>query len=160
MKKEIVNETVNEFVDGVSTAVLSIQDDGVHLIEAGVDKGPLAITKDELCYILPTNSANRKWFSIKKIEAAKALGQTEIVLDYKASIKIGPIGTKLPNEKLISYLSEDLQAEYKAIIDRAIVAREAAKTKPMTELEKAQAKLAKAQAAYNKLIEEAANGNV
>lgn len=157
MKKTDVTDVT--FEPGVSTAKLVIADDGVHLIDNDEDKGVLAITKDKLCYILPTNSANRKWYSIKKIEAAKAEGKTEIELDYKESIKIGPIGTKLPNAKLIAYLPEDLQAEYKAIIDRAIAAKNDAKQKPMTELEKAQAKLAKAQAAYEKLIAEAANNH-
>ena len=161
MKKEIKNveETTVEttFEPGVSTAKLVIAEDGVHLVDNGEDKGALAITKDELCYILPTNSANRKWFAIKKIEAAKAEGKTEIVLDYKASVKLGPVGSKLPNAKLISYLPEDLQAEYKAIIDRAIAARNDAKSKPMTELAKAPAKLANAKAASANLIPEPAD---
>lgn len=153
---EFVNETV---AIPVSTAKLLIADDGVHLIDADVDKGPLSLTKDELCYVLPENSANRKWFSVKKIDAAKSAGQTEIVLTYKASVKYGAIGTKIPNEKLISYLPEDLQNEYRAIIHRAVAARNDAKAKPMTELEKAQARLAKAQTALRKLQENAAATN-
>lgn len=160
MKKNVANDvvetTTEQFEPGISTAKLVITDDGVHLVDNDVDKGALPISKDGIVYLLPTNSANRKFFAIKKIEAAKAANQKEIVLAYKASIKIGPIGTHIPNEKLISYLPEDLQAEYRAIIDRAIAARNAAKAKPMTELEKAQAKLAKAQAAYEKLMAEAA----
>ena len=159
MKKEKEIENVEEtttFEPGVSTAKLVIAEDGVHLVDDGVDKGICPIASDGIAYVLPVNSANRKWFAIKKIEAAKAEGKTEIVLDYKASVKLGPVGSKLPNEKLISYLPEDLQAEYKAIIERAIAARNDAKSKPMTELEKAQAKLAKAKAAYDKLIAETA----
>ena len=77
-------------------------------------------------------------------------------LYYKATKTIGPVGTRLPNEKLISYLSAEDQAEYRAIIDRAIAAKNADKVQPKTELEKAQAKLLKAQAALEKLMAEAA----
>ena len=153
MKKETVEEVTNTTPIAV-TAKIVIADDGVHLFDDGVDKG--ICPNDDFGYFLPENSANRKWFSIKKLNEIKAKGVTEIVLAYKATRKLGPIGTHIPNEKLISYLPEDLQAEYRAIIDRAIAAREEAKTKPMTELEKAQAKLAKAQAAYEKLMAEAA----
>lgn len=135
-------------------------DDADYLVDNGVKSEPLQITKDELCYILPPNSANRKWFSLKKIAAAKDAGQTEIVLDYKASRVAGSCSQKLPNEKLISYLPEAEQAEYKAIIERAMKARDDAKAKPMTELEKAQAKVAKAQEALAKLQAQAAEGNV
>ena len=145
------------FTPGVSTAKLVIRDNDVYLVDANTETGPLPITKDNLCYILPENSANRKWFAIKKVEAAKAANETEIELAYKASRAIGTCSQKLPNEKLIGYLPEAEQAEYKAIIERAVAAREAAKAKPMTEVEKAQAKLAKAKAAYEKLLASTAN---
>lgn len=159
MTTNVVEETVDTIPNTVDVAIV-FEDDGDYIVDNGVKSGPLEITKDGLCYILPANSANRKWFSLKKIDAVKANGVTSIVLDYRASRKIGPIGNKLPNEKLISYLPEELQVEYKAIIDRAMAARDAAKTKPMTELEKAQAKLERAQAALAKLQAEAQNGNV
>ena len=73
-----------------------------------------------------------------------------MALLYKATRVMGEgtsRSTKLPNEKLIAYLSEAEQEEYKAIIARAIAARdaerEANKKKPMTEAEKAQAKVTK-----------------
>ena len=108
---------------------------------------------------LTKNKSNRQWFNRKKADA-EISEKGFVELCYKPTRHVGSIGSKLPNEKLISYLSEDLQAEYKAIVERAIAAREAAKTKPMTELEKAQAKLAKAQAALAKLEAEAAEGNI
>lgn len=148
---------MTENQNNVSTAKLVITNDEVHLVDNDQDLGALEITKDGICYILPPNSSNRKWFSIKKVEAAKAAGTDTIVLDYKTSRAIGSCKAHIPNEKLISYLPEDLQAEYKAIVDRAIAARDADKSKPMTELEKAQAKLAKAQAALAKLQEQVAN---
>ena len=134
-------------------------EDGDYIVDNGVKSAePLQITKDELCYILPPNSANRKWFSLKKIETAKAAGQTEIVLDYKASRAIGSCAQKLPNEKLISYLPEAEQNEYKAIIERAMKAREDAKAKPMTE--KLEARIARAKEALAKLTADAAEGNI
>ena len=78
-----------------------------------------------------------------------------IALTYKATRTVGSVGKHLPNEKLIAYLPEELQNEYRAIIERALAAKEAAKKQPMSDLEKAQAKLAKAQAAYEKLLAEA-----
>ena len=157
MKKEIKNvEETTTFEPGVSTAKIVIAEDGVHLVDDGVDKGVCPIASDGIAYVLPVNSANRKWFTVKKADALREKGITEVELEYRETRKIGPVGSKLPNEKPLSYLSEELQAEYKAIIDRAIAARNDAKSKPMTELEKAQAKLAKAKAAYDKLVAEAA----
>ena len=156
-EKEIENvEETNTFEPGVSTAKLVIAEDGVHLVDDGVDKGICPIASDGIAYVLPVNSANRKWFTVKKADALREKGIAEVELEYRETRKLGPVGSKLPNEKLISYLPEDLQAEYKAIIERAIAARNDAKSKPMTELEKAQAKLAKAKAAYDKLIAETA----
>ena len=148
---------MTEQQNNVSTAKLVITNDEVHLVDNDQDLGALEITKDGICYILPPNSSNRKWFSIKKVEAARSNNIDTIVLEYKASRVAGSCKAHMPNEKLISYLPEDLQAEYKAIVDRAIAARDAEKTKPMTELEKAQAKLEKAKAALAKLQEQAAN---
>ena len=113
-------------------------------------------------YKLPANRANRKCYNKKNLDAAFERGET-VKLTYKASKVFGPTGTKLPNAKLISYLPEDIQAEYKAIIDRAIEARNAAKKKPMTEEEKLMAKRDKILAQLAKLEEELksnANANV
>lgn len=106
--------------------------------------------------VLPKNSSNRKWANRKKADEAIATSG-EFLLGYKATRVIGATGPRIPNEKLISYLSEEEQAEYKAIIDRAIAAREADRAKPMTDLEKAKAKAEKAKIAYEKLLAEAAN---
>lgn len=105
--------------------------------------------------VLTKNSSNRKWANRAKADEAIAK-DGYFPLCYKESKHFGPIGTKMPNDKLIQYLPEELQAEYKAIIDRAIAAREADKAKPMTDIEKAQAKIAKAQAALDKLLAQAA----
>ena len=52
-------------------------------------------------------------------------------------------------------MPEDLQNEYKAIIDRAREAMNADKVKPMTEREKLEAKIAKAKEALAKLTAQA-----
>lgn len=156
----VVNDaTISELPLGEVNVMLILAEDGVHLVDNGEDKGLAQEMPDGVCYKLPKNAANRTWFSVKKINDAKSKGISEINLEYRASRKYGSIGTKLPNAKLIAYLPEDLQAEYKAIVDRAIAARDAAKSKPMTELEKAETKVAKAKAAYEKLLQQANENN-
>lgn len=133
--------------------VLGPATDQDYLVDNGV-KSEL-LKSDGFGYSLPKNAANRQWISIKKIEAARAAGEKEIRLFYKTHRQPGSMTTHIPNEKLIAYLSEDLQAEYRAIVERAYAAREAAKAKPMTELEKAKARLEKARKALEKLEAEA-----
>lgn len=124
-------------------------------------------TVSEICKIvdegktiaLPANDSNRKYYNIAKFEEAKD-ANGEMALTFKATVVIGSHGTTVPNAKLIAYLPEDLQAEYNAIIQRAIQAKEDAKAKPLTDLEKAQAKLERAKAALAKLQADAANTTV
>lgn len=159
MKKDTIKTTeVTDVIDTtVALAHLVRRDDGYHVIDADGTEGPVCNKRTTDGYIILTpNKANRKCYNEKKAKKFFDEGGTQIDLFYKATRQIGSMSNKLPNEKLISYLAEDLQAEYKAIIDRAIAARDDAKAKPMTELEKAQAKLAKAQAALAKLQAEAA----
>lgn len=140
------------------TAKIRNVEDGYVLVQTvdGVE------TVSEICKIvddgktiaLPANDSNRKYFNIGKFEESKN-ADGEMPLTYKASIVLGDRPTTIPNAKLISYLPADLQAEYNAIIERAIAAREEAKAKPLTDLEKAQLKLERAQAALAKLEAEA-----
>lgn len=156
--KEVTNEvTYPEFTPGQIVAHIIKEDDGFHVVDYDGSIGPvLKLESDGLTLGLTKNASCRQWFKQVKVEAEIAeKGKCE--LTYKPHKTIGMVGTRLPNEKLISYLSEDLQAEYKAIVNRAIAAREADKAKPMTELEKAQAKLKRAQEALAKL--EAAENN-
>ena len=160
MRKENIVETVEEvevFDANTVYATIIKEDDGFHVVDFDGTKGPVCkyCDADDKTIVLTKNKSNRQWFNRAKAEAEIA-EKGHVDLYYKASKHFGPSGSKLPNEKLISYLSEELQAEYKAIIDRAIKARDEAKAKPMTELEKAQAKLAKAQAALAKLQAQAA----
>lgn len=155
------NEIENIAVDPV-LAIITMDEDGNFFVEnttgdkAGVQSGPLKFCDEgDKTIVLTENDANRWWANRAKVTAAcKADGQYG--LTYKESKKFGPIGTKLPNEKLISYLSEEEQAEYKAIIDRAKAARDEAKAKPLTELEKAQAAAKRANEKYERLLKAAA----
>ena len=65
---------------------------------------------------------------------------------FKEAKPAGSSVTRIPNAKLISYLPQELQDEYNAIIARAIEAKNAAKKKPMTQAEKLEAHIAKLQA--------------
>lgn len=141
----------------IAKAYLVKQEDGYHVVSLNGDVGPLCkyITSDG--YIkLSVNEANRKYFNFKAAE--KFFDENpdgKIPLAYRETRVIGPKKDTYPNMKLIAYLSEDLQAEYKAIIDRAREAQQADKAKPLTEKEKLEAKIAKAKAALAKLTAEA-----
>lgn len=124
-------------------------------LESNEKSAPLTISSDGVAFALPVNRANRKWATINKVKAYLEAGK-RYTMTYKATKKFGPIGNKIPHEKLISYLSEEDQAEYRAIIARAQEAKAADKAQPKTELEKAKEKLARAQAALDKLMQEAA----
>lgn len=162
MTEELNTTMTEEFDPNTVYAKIVKRDDGYHVIDFDGTEGPVCNKRTSDGYIVLTpNKSNRKCINEKATEKAFAEGATEIPLYYKAPRQMNGTGTKrLPNEKLISYLPEELQIEYKAIIDRAIAARNDAKAKPMTELEKAQAKLAKAKAAYEKLLAEASGETV
>lgn len=133
-------------------------EDGYHVIDNDGTMGPVCdkMTSDGYIILTP-NASNRK--NINKKNADKYFDENPdgyIGLVYKESRKIGSMSNRLPNEKLIAYLSPEEQDEYKAIIARAMAAKEAAKAQPKSELEKAKEKADKALAAYNKLLAEAA----
>jgi hypothetical protein len=148
---------VEVFDENTVYAQIIKEDDGFHVVDFDGTVGPVCkyCDADDKTIVLTKNKSNRQWFNRAKAEA-EILEKGHVDLYYKASRKIGSTGSHLPNEKLISYLPEAEQAEYKAIIERAVKAKEAAKAKPMTELEKAEAKFAKAKAAYEKLLADAA----
>lgn len=162
-KENIVTQDVEELDTNTVYATLIKKDDGYHVVDFDGTEGPVCkiVGKpDDVQYVaLTPNKANRQWATLSKVEKAFAEGADHIDLFYKASKKFGPIGNKLPNEKLISYLSEDLQQEYRDIIARARAAKEADKKKPMTAVEKAQAKIAKLQEELAKLMEEDGGNN-
>ena len=122
------------------------QDDGFHVVDQDGTVGDVCKLTDEgdKTIVLTPNASNRKYYNKAKAEAA--IEQDGYCgLTRKDTIKISNV-TRTPNAKLISYLPQDLQDEYNAIIARAIEAKNASKKKPMTEREKLEAKLAKMQA--------------
>lgn len=132
----------------ITNAKIIKLDDGYHVDNNCVIGDVLKKTKDEISYILTENESNRKFF--KAVEVEKVTGTDDgITLTFKPSIKLG--GARIPNAKLIDYLSDEDKAEYMAIIERAKAAMEAARKKPMTEEEKIQAKIDKLTAQMAKL---------
>lgn len=129
-------------------------EDGYHVIDHDGTMGPVCTKMTGDGYIILTpNAANRKNYNKKNAEAYFAEHPDGCIeFTYKPTRKVGAVGNRLPNEKLIAYLSPEEQEEYKAIIARAIAARDAAKAQPKTELEKAKEKAEKAMAAYEKLL--------
>lgn len=92
---------------------------------------------------LPENASNRKWFSINKVVAAGG----EIELTYKESKTLGPRTESAPRKGLEEYLEGKDKETYLALVEKAKKAREEANKKaPMTELEKAQRAVERAQA--------------
>lgn len=151
------NETnVTKFDDvGVAPdtvlAVITKGEDGYYLTDSmtGVVSGPLKTCDEGATLVLPKNSSNRKWVRIKVADAAIAEhGQCDLV--YKASRTFGSVTAvrRIPNAKLLEYLSEEEQAEVKAIFDRAYdaMAADRAAAKPVTDVDKIKAKIAKLQA--------------
>lgn len=146
-----MSETTTNIVDVDVNAVVKIikDDEGYHCVQPdGTVSGALKIIEDGRTLVLPKNPANRQYCAVKKADEGIA-ENGEFVLTVRTTPKkdVGSYSNKLPNEKLIAYLPEAEQEEYKAIIARAIAARdaerEANKKKPMTETEKAQAKVTK-----------------
>lgn len=154
---DLENEVAEVFDENTVYATIVKKEDGYHVVDFDGTEGPSCkIVDDGKTIALTKNKSNRQWFNIAKAEVEIAK-KGHVDLYYKATKKLGtPSGNRLPNEKLISYLPEAEQAEYRAIIARAIEAKNADKAKPMTEREKLEAKIAKAQAALAKLIDEAA----
>ena len=133
-----------------------------------VDKGEvhhctkLVPYKNRVMVEMPENSTLRKWTDKARLDIAIA-ADGKLTLSYKARIKLGAGGTHYPQEKLIAYLSEEEQAEYKAIVDKArkamADAKAAAKAVPLTPYEKAKRALERAQAKLAELEAAEASNN-
>lgn len=137
-------------------AKLIKKEDGYHVIDQDGTEGPVCDKRTADGYIILTpNASNRKCVNEELAEATFANGAEFIPLTYKATRTIGSTGPKIPNAKLIDYLDDADKAEYLAIIERARAAYEADKKQPVSEIDKAKARVAKAQAALAKLLEEA-----
>ena len=98
---------------------------------------------------LPSNSTLRVWTDRAKLDAAIA-DHGYLELAYKARMTVGH-SSAAPRIPGIQYLSEEEQSELNTIIANARERMQADKKKPLTELEKLQAKLAKVQAQIDAL---------
>lgn len=141
----------------IAKAYLVKLEDGYHVESLNGDVGPLCDKRTTDGYIkLSVNEANRKCYNEKAADKFFAENPDgKIPLAYKETRTLTSRENVYPNAKLIAYLPEDLQNEYKAIIDRAREAMNADKVKPMTEREKLEAKIAKAKEALAKLTAQA-----
>ena len=125
------------------------EDDGYHLINLsdGVKSDVLKIIEDGRTLVLPVNDSNRKWMVVAKADA-EIEKNGFVALTYKATKVLGPVGRRIPNEKLLAYLTEDEANEVKAIINEAydrMEAEKAANKKPVTDIDKVKAKIEKLQ---------------
>lgn len=124
------------------------RDDGYHVINLRTnEEGPVCKIVDKGVNIrLTKNDANRKFYSIAELTKAFDVNKVDhIDLVYKASKHFGSGIKHLPGENLIKYLPEAEQAEYRAIMERAIAARAADKAPALTDKEKLERQLKKLQ---------------
>lgn len=144
--------------DKVYATIIKDEEGNYHVVDEDGTVGPVCKLVDEgdRTIALTKNASNRKWFNRKKADEEIA-EKGHVDLYYKASKTFGPSSSHIPNEKLCEkYLTPEEFAEYKAIIEEAYKRRDEDKVKPKTELEKAQERVAKAKAAYEKLLAQTA----
>lgn len=149
----MATENVVNIVDETAEILAYVvkRKDGIHVIDQDGTEGPVSTkqTVDGYWYLSP-NAANRKFFSVKKAEQMEVGDQ--VPMTYKASRHFDGVSkgsSRVPNGKLLEkWLPEEFKEEYEALIARAREAMEADraanKKQPMTDIEKAQAKAAKA----------------
>lgn len=111
---------------------------------------------------LPENPTGRKLINLTACDKRLEANGGSFELTVKTAHATGPRGKTVPNAKLIEYLKtldngQELYDEYMAIIDEAYKAMEASKAKPLTEREKLELKIKKAQEALAKLEADAAD---
>lgn len=104
--------------------------------------------------ILPENPCNRKYFNSDKVDKAGG----EIELTYKESKSFGPRSESVSRKGIEEWLNDDDKALYLALVEKAKKARDEANKKPkMTDLEKAEAAVARAMAKVEALRKAAGN---
>lgn len=160
-KNNVVDE--NNVVNAVNAEVLAhivLREDGYHVIDLkSGEEGPVCklVDEGEKTIALTPNSSNRKWANRAKADASIAdIGY--FPLYYKASKQFGPSSTRIPNEKLLVYLTEEEQAEYKAIFAEARERMLAERNKPIDPVEKLRKQIEAAQAKLAKLEAECVEG--
>lgn len=161
--EEVLNneatETLVEQAEPVTVKVIKDAEGNFHTV-IGEEVGPVCkIVEDGRTIVLGKNPANRQYVAVAKANAGiESDGYFVIPVKTTEPRVLGASGPKLPNEKLISYLPEAEQEEYRAIIARAHAARDAERNKPKTEAEKKAEKLAKLKAQIAALEAEVAAG--
>lgn len=134
-------DTVVEEVDVNATVDIIQKEDGYYLVhQDGTEDGPCEIVDEGKTIALPKNATCRQWCNIAKTNEAIA-ADGKYTLAYKAPKKLGSGPRSIPNEALIKYLPEAEQEEYKAIIARAMEAREADRKKPVSQIDKLREKI-------------------
>ncbi len=114
--------------------------------------------------MLPDNPTKRKLLNEASFnKKCDAQGVDEIELTIKTPVSHTGGGNRaIPNKKVAEWYRDNVEGgqalynEYMAIVNTAIQAMNDAKAKPMTELEKAEAKAKRAREAYEKLLAQAA----
>lgn len=134
-------------------------DDVYHVmsLDKSEDYGECKIKADpgsnkKMAIFMPASPCNRKLILLSVANKHFAEND-EMTLEYKASkhIEGGSVhtletGKPLKKDaKLYEYMTDEQKVEYQAIVDRTIETYNAQKKQPLTELEKAQLKLAKAE---------------
>lgn len=142
----VENEAGYNNGDVTNVSVIKL-DDGYHM-KNGDEVSPTVLRVREYepgkqVILLEPNAANRRYLHVDKMVT------DEVVLTYKAPVKIGAVGSKTPNEKQIAYLNDEQKAEYLAIIDEARAKMAAAVPTELTEQEKLEKQIAKLTAKLN-----------
>lgn len=154
----------NGLVVGQTYAKIVKDDEGNYYVIDENGQGPACkfCEENDKTIVLTPNLAKRQFFSRAKADKEIAeKGYAE--LTYRTLREPGTQTRRLPNEKLIAYLPEDLQKEYKALVAKAFDAMAAAKAAakaPKSDIEKAQERLNKAKALYEKLLAESTTENI
>ena len=140
-------------------AIITKHDDMYFVTDANGTYGPCKLCGDnakpggDTAVVLPKNASNRQWFNRKRTDAA-IVENGYCELTYKESKHFGPAGSSLLKNPLIAYMTDEEKAEYTAIVQKAIDAKAADKAIPVTDVDKAKAKMEKAKAEYEKLLAE------
>lgn len=142
--------------DGEEVLAKVIKDDeGYKVVDSDGSIGPVCTKMTVDGYlILSPNAANRKCINKELLDQVFENGATEVPLTYRATRTIGSSSSKIPNEKLLVYATDEEKEEYLGIIGEAKEAMDADKKKPLTEREKLENKIAKAKERLAKLLAE------
>lgn len=101
--------------------------------------------------VLPVNTANRKYFNSKKVDAANGSLQVE----YKETKTFGPRDNTTPRspaKRAAEYLPEEERKQLEALLEKAAKLRAEEKAQPLTALEKAKRAKEKADAVLAALL--------